>query len=663
VTILQRSIQTKLLAGFVAVALVSGIVAAVGLWGMSRLDDSISHMSRDLMPALRALGQVRSSWVAARWQTNKAISAAMASDAPTLKKARAARETALREMDAASAQYAELPKTAEERAAWQAFQENYAESKRQADVVWAAIDAGEGRRAHEIQNSQSAAANVAATVPLERAMAIQGEIAQGLQVDSAAKVAHVRNVLTGALVFGFSAALGIGIVLTRIITRPLGAMTKVAAAIAEGDIGQSITHEGSDELGALANSFRRMIAYIQSVADAAQALSRGDLTKTIEPRSERDVLATSMRGVTTTLRDVLDETSSLIHAAEQGDLSRRGDTGRFEGAYADLLGGTNRMLDAVGAPLAESVRVLEAVARRDLTTRTKRQFEGEYARMMGALEQAVGVLQESLAQVSSASQLVNAASREIASSSHSVASGATEQAAALEETTSALTQIASSTQRNAASAREADDLARGAEQALSGGAESMMRMTEAMANIRRSAEATAALIRDIDDISFQTNLLALNAAVEAARAGEAGRGFSVVAEEVRGLALRAKEAARRTASLIGESLQLTAVGESTSGEVEASIGQIVGAVKQVSGLVATIARDSDEQARGAREVSRAMEDISSATQTAAASSEETSAAAQELETQARVLDQLVAGFQLVGAAPAARSRRTARRAA
>ena len=135
-----------------------------------------------------------------------------------------------------------------------------------------------------------------------------------------------------------------------------------------------------------------------------------------------------------------------------------------------------------------------------------------------------------------------------------------------------------------------------------------------MADIKRSAEGTSQIIRDVSDIAFQTNLLALNAAVEAARAGETGRGFAVVAEEVRSLALRAKVAASKTEELIRRSVAQAAGGEAAAGQVSSRLVEITQGVGSVSDLVTEIAMGAREQSSGITQVTSAVGEMDKVTQ-------------------------------------------------
>jgi methyl-accepting chemotaxis protein len=171
-------------------------------------------------------------------------------------------------------------------------------------------------------------------------------------------------------------------------------------------------------------------------------------------------------------------------------------------------------------------------------------------------------------------------------------------------------------------------------------------MSVAMTKIKSSAEGTSQIIRDINEIAFQTNLLALNAAVEAARAGEAGRAFAVVAEEVRSLALRSKEAAMKTEELIKESVRQAGEGEVTSQKMAGKLTEILEGIEKVSGIVNEISASAKEQSAGVDRINRAVADMNKVTQQNAANSEESSAAAVELSSQAEEVAAMVSSFRL-----------------
>ncbi len=243
--------------------------------------------------------------------------------------------------------------------------------------------------------------------------------------------------------------------------------------------------------------------------------------------------------------------------------------------------------------------------------------------------------------LSAGSEQTASASRQVASSSQSLAEGSSEQAASLEETSSSLEEMSSTTQRNADGAQRATALAKEARAAAETGTQDMDAMNSAMRDIKTSSDDVAKIIKTIDEIAFQTNILALNAAVEAARAGEAGMGFAVVADEVRALAQRSAQAAKDTASKIETAIAKTAQGVQISERVATALHNIVGKARQVDELAAEVATASQEQTRSIDQLNQAVGQMDKVTQSTAANAEESAGAAEELTAQAASLQEAV----------------------
>jgi methyl-accepting chemotaxis protein len=435
----------------------------------------------------------------------------------------------------------------------------------------------------------------------------------------------------------------------RIVGR-LAELSARAEAVARGELQIRMTdNTGSDEIAVLDGVLSRVVASQREIARTATALAHGDVSKEVEPRSKGDELGQAMVLLQRTVRTLLGETEKLVSAARRGALDERGHAALFDGVFADLVSGFNAALDAIGAPLGHATDVLERLAARDLTARMSGSHDGDYARLHSAINAAAENLDAGLGQVSASAHRVATASAQIAASSESVAQGATEQASAIEQTSSALIETSAGIRSNAESAARAEECARRAVDASAGGDAAASELIVAVGKIRQSAAATAVIIGDIDGIALQTNLLALNAAVEAARAGDAGRGFGVVAEEVRKLAQRCKEAASNTEALIRTSIELAEHGTRVSGVVKARLVEIQGAVGEARCSVEQIAQASKEQAIGVDQCTRAVSQVDQATQQAAAASEQASAAAEDLATNARQLAELVAEFTIAGA--------------
>ncbi len=260
-------------------------------------------------------------------------------------------------------------------------------------------------------------------------------------------------------------------------------------------------------------------------------------------------------------------------------------------------------------------------------------------------------------QLSASSQEINASSMEISSSVQQIAHGAELQSRKVEETSTAMQAITSTIDDVARRAMEASTTSGEAARAAAFGEQATH---EAIAKIgevrdaiqtlagsvetlgRRSAEI-GSIVDVITTIADQTNLLSLNAAIEAARAGESGRGFSVVAEEVRKLAEGSGKAAEQIGELIKDVQQETAkalkymeigitevhVGEEVVGRSGDALRQITDAVSQTAALAQEIAAATSEQARRTADVDRAMHDIAAVVEENAASAQETAAAAEQ----------------------------------
>jgi methyl-accepting chemotaxis protein len=452
--------------------------------------------------------------------------------------------------------------------------------------------------------------------------------------------------LWGMLVFAATAGMILAWLIASGITKPLHAITEVSGRIAAGDLSQSIEIERRDEVGELADAFRKMSTALHHKADAAMRIAQGDLSVELTASSDGDVLGRAMVQMKTSIEALVKDVNGLVGAALAGQLDNRADAEAHAGEFRKIIEGVNATLDAVVGPISEASQVLESLAQYDLRARVKGDYLGDHARIKAALNTSGKALHEAIAQVAEAVDQVSTASSQIARSSQQVAEGAAEQASSLEETSSSLEEISSMTKQNADNTQKARALAEATRGAAETGTTSMSKMLESMSRIKRSAESTAQIIKDINEIAFQTNLLALNAAVEAARAGEAGRGFAVVAEEVRSLAQRAKEAAKKTEELIEQSVSLAEEGELITGDVNGNLTEISTSVGKVTEIVAEVAAASQEQTRGVDQVSQAVTAMDKVVQQAAANSEESSSAAEELAAQAHELAGMVARFKL-----------------
>ncbi len=180
------------------------------------------------------------------------------------------------------------------------------------------------------------------------------------------------------------------------------------------------------------------------------------------------------------------------------------------------------------------------------------------------------------------------------------------QSAVVDGATASITEMSGSISNNAANAKSVRDLMTESESDIHAGLDAINQMTSAMQDINTSSGEIGKILKVIEDIAFQTNLLALNAAVEAARAGEAGKGFAVVADEVRNLAQRSAGSVKDTSILIAETGSRVNRGMSIVNELDAKFKTIINTLDKIRDMVAKIGEATEEQTHGIEQVNQVM---------------------------------------------------------
>jgi methyl-accepting chemotaxis protein len=471
-------------------------------------------------------------------------------------------------------------------------------------------------------------------------------LAQATSEANAALSGQSAKIMAIFMVIGIIFAVTLGFWLAAVIGKPVRKITEACNQLAIGDLDQKIDFSTKDEVGMLADAFRKISDSQKELSSIANRIANGDLNVTIKERSEKDMLSKSMQQVLLSLNGLVEETISLTKHAAEGQLDKRGHSEKFNGGYKAIVVGINSTLDAVISPINEALAILEKVAARDMTARVTGMYKGDFARIKEVLNKAVQNLDEALDQVMMGSEQVATAAMQISNGSQSLSQSSSEQASSLEEISSSIQEMSSMINLNSGNAKEAQRLSAEAHDSTLKGVESMKRLSIAVDQIKESSDATAKIVKTIDEIAFQTNLLALNAAVEAARAGDAGKGFAVVAEEVRNLAMRSAEAAKNTSSLIEESVKKSEGGVSINQEVLKNLQEINDNTSKVSGVMAEIAAASEQQGIGIEQVNKAIEQMNQVTQATAASAEESASASEELAGQASETKRMVQAFRL-----------------
>jgi len=387
-------------------------------------------------------------------------------------------------------------------------------------------------------------------------------------------------------------------------------------------------------------------------------------------KNEIGSLASSFIVMQNTLRFLINEITQRINDIENGQFTKQKQNNEFAGAWKDVSDGVERLVQTFIEPINTTTLYLTELSDGNLPKPIDQVYNGEFNRIKNSLNQLIATtheitekakrvshgdltveltkrsdndaMVESLSemvaslktlvlQINESAQSVSTASSQLSSIAQNVSSGASQQAASTEEVSASLEEITSGINQNSDNAQQALKIAKRVSGEISLITQAVKETNEAMQNITQK-------IAIVNDIAERTDLLAINAAIEAARAGEFGKGFSVVAGEVRKLAELSSKAAKQIALVSVESLR----------KVESSTKLLIDIapdIQKSSELVEEIASANLEQNSGISQVNQSLQQLSMVVQQNSATSEEMASASEELTGQAMQLMENIKYFK------------------
>ncbi len=313
---------------------------------------------------------------------------------------------------------------------------------------------------------------------------------------------------------------------------------------------------------------------------------------------------------------------------------------------AVLVESTRRNIRHLNSMIRHISESLEKMAAGDFTHETEGKFRGDFEPIKASLDNIMQSLRAVLVDIDKAAASMSEISSQVVDTSCRLTDGVNNQTVLMNEINDTFVSMKESIKMNADNTANVLDLASRTKADVKLSGEQMEQLLQAMREMSDLSGEIGSINDVISDIAFQTHILALNASIEAAGAGAAGRGFSIVADEVGMLASKCAESASKTTSLIERTVNAVRSGTELAERVAQSFGVVSENTTEVEKHIADISASSEEQSSCIDSVSDKMDIISSVVRSTALSADKSAQISEKLEGEAEHLKKLVGSFTL-----------------
>jgi methyl-accepting chemotaxis protein len=665
--------SVKLLSAFLLLAVITAVVGAIGVFYINQIDTADTRLYEKNTVPISKLAEIATAFQRTRVNLRDMLLSSNSNEDQTFIQTIQQLDT---EIDALNAEYETLIVSPEMRDLYTQYTDAYQEFVGFGEQMITLSLANKDNEALVLMRGDAYASAKEVEAKIDDMVLMKTSQARETADENSALAASATRILIIIVVVAAILAVGLGVVITNSIATPLGALTNMARALSVGDLVRDMSETEKDkirlrqdEIGLIGQAFDQLINYLQEMGGAAASIADNNLTVSVTPKSLKDELGNAFAKMIAGLQDVIgqvaDSANYLSSASEQLSIaaSQAGQAvTQIVTTVQQVASGTNQQSVATGRTakaMEQMSRAIEGVAK----------GAQEQSKAANTAAQLTNKINESIQQVAGNA---GAVTRESGDAANAARSGSR----TVEATINGMRNIQS---KVGLSAQKVEEMGQRSDQ-------------------------IGMIVETIDDIASQTNLLALNAAIEAARAGEHGKGFAVVADEVRKLAERSSSATKEINALIrgiqktvSEAVQAMSesavevengvklaneAGSSLSSILDAAEAvysqadeaakgtqrmgvlaeQMVTAADTVSSIIEENTASTEEMSANSSEVTQAIENIAAVSEENSASAQEVSASTEEMSAQveevtasaqslaetAQELQRLVAQFRLDG---------------